>query len=301
MRVLVLLGLVVAVASNPLTGIRNPQSYHELVGIPLAKRIKEAEDKLFAGKDYETVVEQQGRIVGGSVADDNAHPYLAGIIINFVNIAGQSACGSSLISANRLVTSAHCWSYGHLQGESLTVVLGSHFLFYGGTRIFTSTVVVHPLWNQSNLNNDIAVIYLPFDISFTESIQPIALPLDHLTDQFVGQWATAAGYGFISDEQTSIDVNTVVSQVDLQVISVDLCQQSFGPQFVVQSTICTSGAGGVGVCSGDSGGPLYVTRNGEKILIGVSSFVAAAGCTLGFPSAYARVTSFHHFILEHMP
>ncbi|XP_052749575.1 transmembrane protease serine 9-like [Galleria mellonella] len=299
MRILVLLGVVAVVTSNPLIGVRSPLSYHEEIGFPLAKRIKEAEDRIFAGRDYDAVEEQDARIVGGVVAPSNAHPYLAGLIINFVGISGQSACGSSLISATRLVTAAHCWSYAHLQGQQLTVVLGSHYLFYGGTRLLTSTVVVHPQWNQNNLHNDVAVIYLQQSVAFSASIQPIALPANHLNDQFIGEWSTAAGYGFTSDQQTGINFETVVSQVNLQVISVAQCQAIFGG-YVIHSTICTSGTGGVGICSGDSGGPLVINKNGQNILVGISSFVAGNGCELGFPSAFARVTSFYSFILNNM-
>ncbi|KAM3960238.1 brachyurin [Aphomia sociella] len=298
MRLLVLLGLVAAVASNPLVGV-SPLSYHEEVGFPLAKRIKEAEDKIFAGKDYDTVVREQGRIVGGVVSPANAHPYLAGLIITFVNVAGQSACGSSLISANRLVTAAHCWSYGQLQGLQLTVVLGSQYLFYGGTRIVSSTVVIHPQWNQNTLHNDVGVIYLPQNVIFSNSIQPISLPANQLNEQFAGEWAIAAGYGRTSDQQIGVGMDTVISQVNLQVITVAQCQATFG-QHVIASTICTNGAGGVGICSGDSGGPLVINRNGQNILVGVSSFVAGNGCQLGFPSAFARVTSFYSFLLQNM-
>jgi len=44
---------------------------------------------------------------------------------------------------------------------------------------------------------------------------------------------------------------------------------------------------------GDSGGPLVVRNgNGNFTLIGVVSFVSSAGCAVGHPSGYARVTSF---------
>ncbi|CAG4951014.1 unnamed protein product [Parnassius apollo] len=270
--------------------------YHETVGIPLATRIKEAEDAIMVGADGEVT---DIRIVGGVVAPVNAHPYLAGLIITFVNIAGTSACGSSLISANRLVTAAHCW-YHSLQANQFVVVLGSQYLFYGGTRIATSTVITHPQYSPSTLVNDIAVIYLPTSVFFSASIQPIALPSGtQLWDSFTGEWATAAGYGKTNDQQTGVSVSSVVSHVILQVITVQQCQAVFG-SWATANNICTNGAGGVGICGGDSGGPLVVYRNGQNILVGISSFVANIGCQLGYPSAFTRVTSFYSFIIQHM-
>ncbi|RVE51335.1 hypothetical protein evm_004015 [Chilo suppressalis] len=288
-----LIGLVVFVLVGSTTAVvevSTPRGYHEDVGIPLGLKIKASEDAI-----------QQNRIVGGAIAPHHAHPYLAGLLINFWNIAGTSVCGASLLSSNRLVTAAHCWFDGVNQASQYTVVLGSHYLFSGGQRILTSQVIMHPQWTPSRLANDVAMIYLPFPATLTSSVQPIALPdWNDLGNLFVGNWATAAGYGLTSDHQTGVTLQTSVSQVNLQVITEAQCRAVFGAQFVLPSTLCTNGAGGVGVCRGDSGGPLFINRNGRRVLIGVSSFVANIGCELGFPSAFARVTSFHSFLLQHM-
>ncbi|CAH2041295.1 unnamed protein product, partial [Iphiclides podalirius] len=285
--------LTLAAARAPVGMVEPLQDYHETVGIPLASRIKEAEDAIMMGSS------RIERIVGGAIAPTNAHPYLAGLLITFSNHPGTSACGSSLVSANRLVTAAHCWFHS-LQANQFVVVLGSAYLFFGGTRIATSQVIMHPQYNPSLLLNDVAMIYLPTNVFFSNSIRAIALPSgNELWDSFSGQWAVAAGYGKTSDQQVGVSVNTMVSHVQLQVITVAQCQAVFG--FWAQpSNICTSGTGGVGICSGDSGGPLVIHRNGRNILVGISSFVASAGCELGHPSAFARITSFHSFITQHM-
>lgn len=60
--------------------------------------------------------------------------------------------------------------------------------------------------------------------------------------------------------------------------------------------VCTSGTGSggnnVGACNGDSGGPLTIQRNGQSVLIGIASFVSGVGCEAGWPTGFARVTSF---------
>ncbi|VVC92720.1 unnamed protein product [Leptidea sinapis] len=53
-----------------------------------------------------------------------------------------------------------------------------------------------------------------------------------------------------------------------------------------------------GTCNGDSGGPLAVTIDDKPILIGITSFGAKAGCEVGYPAAYTRVTSFVSWINE---
>lgn len=80
MRVVVLLGLVALVAGTPsLVEPEGAFNYHERVGIPLATRIREAEEKYFAEKD---ATDLEGvRIVGGSIAPVNAHPYLVSFFL----------------------------------------------------------------------------------------------------------------------------------------------------------------------------------------------------------------------------
>jgi len=51
------------------------------------------------------------------------------------------------------------------------------------------------------------------------------------------------------------------------------------------------------VLQGDSGGPLIVLESdGIYTQVGIVSFGAAAGCTLGYPAAFTRVTSFLSWI-----
>ncbi|KAH9633626.1 hypothetical protein HF086_014594 [Spodoptera exigua] len=258
MRAVVLLGLVLVASTSALVEVGT--GYHQTIGIPAAEKIKAEEEKLLAAQASDN------RVVGGAIAPANAHPYFGGLLISLVGVTGNSVCGSSLVSASRAVTAAHCWTDGWNQAWQFLVILGSNLLFSGGTRIATSDVIMHPQYSTANLNNDIAIIRLPTSILFSKQ----------------------AG------------ASTIVSHVNLQVISVAACEAVFGNAFVVPSTICTNGAGGVGICGGDSGGPLVLNQNGVPTLIGVSSFVARNGCSLGFPSAFARVTSFDSFIRQYL-
>jgi chymotrypsin len=44
------------------------------------------------------------------------------------------------------------------------------------------------------------------------------------------------------------------------------------------------------------GGPAAVVLNGRLVTVGVTSFGAAAGCTLGYPAVFARVSYFVDWI-----
>ncbi|XP_028027455.1 brachyurin-like, partial [Bombyx mandarina] len=97
----------------------------------------------------------------------------------------------------------------------------------------------------------------------------------------------------------SIMPNQYLSRVNLEVIDNSMCSWVF-PGILQPTNLCTSGVGGVGTCRGDSGGPLVITRNNRRILIGITSFGSGFGCEIGFPAAYARVTSFIDFFNKHI-
>ncbi|XP_026741727.1 collagenase-like [Trichoplusia ni] len=283
-----LLTVFAAVALAALASAEEPilKYYHENAGIAEAARIKNAEQAL----DFDG-----SRIVGGSTTGAGTHPFLIGLVITLSN--GQtSVCGSTMLSNTRSVTAAHCWNDGKNQAISFTLVFGSAFLFFGGTRVSTSNVQMHGSWNPNTLQNDVAMINFNW-VSYTNVIQKANLPSgSQLNNNFAGTWAQAAGYGRTSDSASGgITTSQTKSHVTLQVITNAVCQQTFGGA-IVSSTLCTSGAGGASTCNGDSGGPLAIGSGNNRVLIGITSFGSASGCQKGFPAAFARVTSFASWI-----
>ncbi|KOB74816.1 Serine protease 51 [Operophtera brumata] len=181
---------------------------------------------------------------------------------------------------------------------SLTVALGTNFLFSGGTRVSTSDVVMHSGWNPTMVRNDIAMIKLASPVSTSDRIAPITLPSgSQLTETFLGDTAIASGFGLTSDGGF-ITANQFLSHVQLPVITNSDCSSYFS--IIRDSNICTSGANGRSTCSGDSGGPLIVIRNRQPLLVGVTSFGSDLGCQVGYPAAFARVTSYMDFINQNI-
>merc|ERR1719244_2489162 len=69
-----------------------------------------------------------------------------------------------------------------------------------------------------------------------------------------------------------------------------------------RTNVCARGEAedgtGVGICLGDSGGPLFVNNNGKALLVGVSSYVIGCAPSTGEPGVYVRVSSYLDFIME---
>ncbi|GBP22271.1 Collagenase [Eumeta japonica] len=237
-EVLLLLGMLAAVGANVV--VKGAYNYHELVGIPDAKKIRKKEEKKYSDSDATLM--------------DVAPPFLAGLVIDLKNRECKSICGASLLNTKHLVTAAHCWRDTHNQAVRFTVVLGSQFLFRGGIRISTNKVVTHPDYIPTELFiHDIAMIYLPTDTStLTEfDLQPVALPnSDQSSQTYVDEWAIAAGY-------ESQPTNSSRVQMSLQVV------KCHGGQ---DSGICARAENGGSIKLGYSGGPFYLTENLQAVL-----------------------------------
>ncbi|XP_045541383.1 collagenase [Papilio machaon] len=259
-------------------------NYHENVGIPKAEAIRQAE----LAADFDGT-----RIVGGSTVNNiQEYPFMGGLVISLTT--GQtSVCGSSLLSATKLVTAAHCWRTHNSQARQFTVVLGSTRLFSGGTRVNTNRVEMHGSYNMNTLANDIAMITIN-RVNLNNNINSIALASGN--NDYAGSWARAAGFGLTRDGG-GISNNQALSHARVQVITNDVCRRTFG-NVIQSSTLCISGANGISTCSGDSGGPL--TTDNRNTLIGVTSFGSARGCQQNLPAGFARVTSFNSWIRARM-
>ncbi|KAL0882699.1 hypothetical protein ABMA27_001122 [Loxostege sticticalis] len=257
--------------------------YHSALGIEQAARIKQYEQELESGV--------ASRIVGGQPVTVNAHPYMGGIVATLSN-GFESMCGCSLLSRTRAITAAHCWWDGESRARQFTVVYGSNRLYSGGTRIKTNKVEVHPDYDFQNLNNDVAII-THAQVTYSRTINRISLTRSN--SNFVGQQATAAGYGRIY-HNAPVGPNPAEREVTMPVISNEACAAYYIPGIVISSTLCTSFAGGRGTCGGDSSGPLTVGTGNDRVLIGVTSFGPKNGCGDGAPSAFARISSFRSWI-----
>ncbi|XP_026325336.1 brachyurin-like [Hyposmocoma kahamanoa] len=254
--------------------------YHEAIGIKQAARIKAAEKST----DFSGV-----RIVGGSDAALGQFTFVGGLVITLLS-GETSVCGATMLRNNRAVTAAECWWDGRNHATQFTVVYGSLTLFSGGTRVNASSVVMHYGFDPNMIENDVAIIRHGH-VGYTNNIR--AIPVASGSNLFVGVNAQAVGFGRQADNE-GVGTNQQLHHVTLPVITNAICSNTYGP--IPASNICTSGAGGRSTCSGDSGGPL--AYNGQ--LIGIVSFGHRAGCQLGHPQAFARVTTFHSWITSRL-
>jgi len=248
--------------------------------------------------DYES--KRNGRIVGGNIARQNQFPYQAALLSFLTSVGGNALCGGSLVNNRMIVTAAHCVD----TAVNGTAILGAHA--FGNVNEpnqrrlgFTAPAVrMHPSWDPTLIRNDIALVQLPTVQTLNEFINIVALPnVNQINLDFVGELGTISGWGRFSDDIPQ--ASEVLRYVYDNIMTNTLCNVRF-PGIIIDSHICVTGTNGGGACSGDSGGPLTVPRDGRTLLVGVVSFGLGLGCELPWPSVFARVTSYHTWLNQNL-
>ncbi|KXJ80487.1 hypothetical protein RP20_CCG024819 [Aedes albopictus] len=237
------------------------------------------------------------RVTNGREANPGQFPYQVALVISFNQ--GSGLCGGSIISNDYILTAAHC-----VQGASGgTALVGAHNRLNNEPSqqsiVFElSGITIHPDYTANTIRNDVATIRLTNSIVFNDRVQPIRLPSPTDARTFSGRIATVSGFGRTSDD--SPYTSAVVQFASNPIITFANCLDQWNNAMHVIQTqnICLSGYGGRSSCNGDSGGPLTVQEDGESLQVGVVSFGSSAGCAIGRPSVYARVTHFLDWILE---
>ncbi|XP_058121177.1 brachyurin-like [Anopheles ziemanni] len=238
------------------------------------------------------------RVTNGQEATPGQFPYQIALLSEFGG--GTGLCGGSVLTNNYILTAAHCVVTGATTlATGGTAIIGAHNRIdveptQQRIRFSTSGIIPHPQYDSSNIRNDIAVVRLDSPITFNERVQPARLPARSDTRQFGGVLGTVSGFGRTSDASPATSA-VVMFTTNPVLTNADCLAQWLSPAIIQPQNVCLSGDGGRSSCNGDSGGPLAV-QDGGSLQIGVVSFGSAAGCAIGMPSVYARVSFFLDFI-----
>ncbi|MGC4119505.1 MAG: serine protease [Myxococcales bacterium] len=200
-------------------------------------------------------------ITNGVVDDVPSH-----IAVVAMNHGSRFACSGTLISPRVVLTAAHC-----VKGTApsvITIGFGANVDDPSMKWVKVVDAKPHPYYSEGSLANDIAVVRLAS--SAPEGVAPIPfLPSTKaLTAANLGDTVEFSGFG--EDEHGGYGVKLKVSDtLDL------ICERRGGcpwaGETAPQNSLCYDQQPG-GPCSGDSGGPAFLTVDGIEYVVGVTSW-----------------------------
>uniref|UniRef100_A0A671Q5F5 Chymotrypsin B-like n=1 Tax=Sinocyclocheilus anshuiensis TaxID=1608454 RepID=A0A671Q5F5_9TELE len=200
------------------------------------------------------------KIVNGQNAISGSWPWQVSLQLP----SGFHFCGGSLINQNWVLTAAHC------------------------AVVFLS-VITHPLYSSTTINNDIALLKLSSPVTLTPRISPVCLAPSTISI-LPGTRCFTTGWG-----QTATTTSPLIlQQTGIPIISPAVCSQIWCQSTITDAMICAGGAGSSS-CMGDSGGPLVCERSGVWSLVGSVSW-GRSNCDTRYPVVYARISQLRSWI-----
>ena len=111
-----------------------------------------------------------------------------------------AACSGTLVASKYIISAAHCFK--HLPKEAFEVILGTDNLSQSPNnfQIYQKKFNIHKLYKhpsyEGKYHNDVAIIELENDVTFSDGIFPICLPeRETPTNERAKFSVTLAGFG----------------------------------------------------------------------------------------------------------
>jgi len=212
------------------------------------------------------------RILGGNSVDISDYPWQVALIRGYAKDPLRSQfCGGSLIAPNVVVTAAHCIDNAIVRKDAtrIDVIAGTAFYASDGERLKVASIIIHPQWNPTNQDYDIAVLKLKSSSVLGKPIPLYTSPIKTLDHAWVSGWGALFEGGSSSPDLVAADVPVITSSVCNQ-------EASYKGNVTLRMMCAGKRDGGLDSCQGDSGGPLVANFDGKQQLIGIVSW--GEGC-----------------------
>ena len=226
------------------------------------------------------------RIFGGEPTDISKHPWQVALNID---VGSQTyLCSGSIIAQRWIVSAAHCFS---TSGNSASIRVKAGVNDYNaadGIWLSPAKIVVHPHYNTTTNENDIALIEL------SEAPHGSIIPLiDSKSSLPPGTALEVTGWGLTEDGRPSRELRmAVVPYVDNAICN---NPSSYNGSILPGMMCAGRREGGVDSCQGDSGGPLVWEKPDGAVLVGVVSFGEGCARKLKY-GVYTRLSLYRDWI-----
>jgi hypothetical protein len=213
------------------------------------------------GSEFEPkLADRSYPIINGQEDTSDAHQAVVALMSNV------GMCSGTLISKRVVLTAAHCVEGA--QVDQFHVFFGND-IFQGSEVRRVSEISVYPQYDNQKLTGDIALIRMSSDAPF--GVTPIPhLPSSlAITSVDIGTSLEYVGFGETASGDTGVKM-TMTNDLDWICVQSGGCYHAGNPG--AENTICQDQEPS-GLCSGDSGGPAFIIRDGIEYVAGISSYV----------------------------
>ncbi|MCP4677346.1 MAG: trypsin-like serine protease [Deltaproteobacteria bacterium] len=199
-----------------------------------------------------------------------------------IGFSGMSMCSGTLIDEQVVLTAGHCVKMGGPMDfsnmPSLLGILGGAKA--GQTLARGQKIVVHPSWEGelSDGATDMSLIKLNKKVTKVPHYRLRDYPMPEAGDD-----AILVGYGMTGDGTSSVQH---IGETKILSVTPNLLE--------------TGGPGQAGICSGDSGGPVFTQQDGEWVVSAVNSFGVDTGCTNDFGAHSVNTLADCHWLNSKM-
>ncbi|KAM4024011.1 transmembrane protease serine 9-like [Anomaloglossus baeobatrachus] len=247
------------------------------------------------------------RIVNGTDAVEGEWPWQVSLLYQKQEVL-YHICGGSLITAQWVMTAAHCVINDFTLNNSY-VLLGVYRLqdlYSKGVFRFLQRIIHDLQYTGVTSGGDIALLKLASPVSYTKNIRPICLPAASASTAFpVGMECWVTGWGNIG---TGVELPNpkTLQKVPAPLIDRATCQEMYlegnaSNAKILDDMICAGyKEGQKSFCQGDSGGALVCKVMGNWFQVGIVSWTV--GCALpNYPPVYTLVTFYQSWIQNYIP
>lgn len=247
------------------------------------------------------------RIVNGINVSVDEFPSFASLYFDQLDTSGlyQNYCGATILDAYHVLTAAHCVegdSYYYTYTSVAPQVQNELQVLNGAVGLYRASEFYYPdgFRDSAALSwpDDIAIIRLetPLDVDPSEYVT-LASPSDIASYDIVGTEMFVIGHGFTTDDSDGTNslqgtFQTMLNASQCRSAGISSRQVCLQGEFNSETRLRNS------TCGGDSGGPLYWSRGGQYIQVGITSYGPSECGDPGadYSSAYTEVAEYRDWI-----
>ncbi|NWU01220.1 TMPS5 protease, partial [Urocynchramus pylzowi] len=230
------------------------------------------------------------RVVGGTDVSPGRWPWQVSVCQG-----SQHHCGGSVLAPEWILTAAHC-VHSPIPPGGRQLPAAAWLVFAGivtrgslqpGAGVPVRDIIPHPLYNDSSLDYDIALMRLQVPLNFSGAIRAACLP-PAPRDLLQGTQCWVSGWGYTAPGQAQVAGTLKEALVPL--IGTRRCNSSCVYKGELTARMLCAGhlRGQVDACQGDSGGPLVCWDGATWRLVGIVSW--GQGCAEpNHPGVYTNV------------